>query len=106
MPDPSPRLLIAALFAAGLVLAPAAPVFAEPIGGVEEVDTDEADLRRALALVREGDAEAAGALTRAVLARAPDPYVRMKRCLYETCSCLVRLGSLCAPSACPASSGD
>ena len=72
MPDPSPLRLIAALFAAGLVLAPAAPVFAEPIGGVEEVDTDEADLRRALALVREGDAEAAGALTRAVLARAPD----------------------------------
>ena len=72
MPDPSPLRLIAALFAAGLVLASAAPVFAEPIGGVEEVDTDEADLRRALALVREGDAEAAGALTRAVLARAPD----------------------------------
>ena len=72
MPDPSPLRLIAVLLAAGLVLASAAPVFAVPIGGVEEVDTDEADLRRALSLVQEGDAEAAGALTRAVLARAPD----------------------------------
>ena len=72
MPDPSPLRLIAVLLAAGLVLASAAPVFAVPIGGVEEVDTDEADLRRALALVQDGDVEAAGALARAVLARAPD----------------------------------
>ena len=39
--------LIAVLLFAGLVLGQAAPVFAVPIGGVEEVDTDEADLRRA-----------------------------------------------------------
>jgi tetratricopeptide (TPR) repeat protein len=72
MPDPSPLRPVALLLAAALVLAPAAPAPAVPIGGVEEVDTDEADLRRALALVREGDVEAAAALTRAVLDRAPD----------------------------------